>query len=180
MLETLGNLGDFVGGLGVLVSLVYLAVQIRQNTVATRADSYQDAVAAANEWSREVGARPEVCQMLIDGFGDYDGLPDLEKMQFNLLMASYFRNMENLHAKYASGVIDEQVWQGWANRLRVFLDAPGVAAFWRDNRSAFAADFRRHLDELPSSDELPYGPTDLVHVTDRLAQEAWDRRETDR
>ena len=44
MLEMFGDPGDFLGGIGVLVSLVYLAIQVRHNTVATRADSYQAVV----------------------------------------------------------------------------------------------------------------------------------------
>ena len=40
-LEDLGNLGEFVGAIGVVVSLVYLAYQIRQNTAAVRASTHQ-------------------------------------------------------------------------------------------------------------------------------------------
>lgn len=32
MLEDLGNLGDFLGGIAVIATLLYLAIQIRQNT----------------------------------------------------------------------------------------------------------------------------------------------------
>jgi hypothetical protein len=32
VLEDLGNLGDFLGGIGVIITLIYLATQIRQNT----------------------------------------------------------------------------------------------------------------------------------------------------
>jgi len=36
-LSQLGDLGDFLGGIGVIVTLVYLAVQIRHDTQAVRA-----------------------------------------------------------------------------------------------------------------------------------------------
>lgn len=39
MLENLGNIGDFLGGIGVVITLVYLAVQIRQNTRQLRSGS---------------------------------------------------------------------------------------------------------------------------------------------
>ena len=35
-LEALGNLGDLIGGIGVIVTLIYLAIQIRQNTIEVR------------------------------------------------------------------------------------------------------------------------------------------------
>ena len=50
MLEELGNLGDFIGGVAVLVTLIYLSIQIRQNTAQVkigseiaRADTYASA-----------------------------------------------------------------------------------------------------------------------------------------
>ena len=41
MLDELGNIGDFLGGLAVVVTLVYLALQIRQNTATTRVQTVQ-------------------------------------------------------------------------------------------------------------------------------------------
>lgn len=38
-LETLGNLGDFFGGIAVIATLIYLAVQIRANTQATQSEN---------------------------------------------------------------------------------------------------------------------------------------------
>jgi len=39
-LQFLGNLGEFIGGLAVIVSLVYLALQVRQNTQSLRTENY--------------------------------------------------------------------------------------------------------------------------------------------
>ena len=41
MIENLGNIGDFVGGVGVFITLTYLATQIRQNTHSLRLSSIQ-------------------------------------------------------------------------------------------------------------------------------------------
>ena len=49
MLETLANLGEFIGAIGVIVSIGYLAIQIRQNTKAVRSSSYHQA--AEQTWS---------------------------------------------------------------------------------------------------------------------------------
>lgn len=52
MLEALGNLGDFIGGIAVVATLLYLAVQVRQNTVALRTASRQQIVAGFREYNR--------------------------------------------------------------------------------------------------------------------------------
>jgi hypothetical protein len=50
--ETLGNLGDFIGGIAVVVTLVYLAIQVRQNTIALRTASRQEIVRAFRDHNR--------------------------------------------------------------------------------------------------------------------------------
>ena len=104
-----GLFGDFLGGIGVIVTLVYLAAQIRQNTIATKADSYQAVVASASEWSREICLNAEICDIMDRGAASYEGLNQVEKIRFNLAMSGYFRNMENLHLKFISGAVDGSV-----------------------------------------------------------------------
>ena len=47
MLEALGNIGDFVGGIAVILTLIYLAVQIRDNTRSTRLAAMQSTMLSA-------------------------------------------------------------------------------------------------------------------------------------
>ena len=59
-LQDLGNIGEFLGSIGVIVTLIYLAIQIRQNTKAARASSAAESqyvFANTNEWLLE---NPEV------------------------------------------------------------------------------------------------------------------------
>lgn len=153
--ESLGNIGDFVGGIGVIVTLAYLALQIRQNTAATKADSYQSVIALASEWSRDLSLDAEICDVLDRGARDLGSLDHIERIRFTLAMSSHFRNMENLHHKFLSGNVDASVWNGWANRTLAFMDAPGTRAWWELNASAFSADFRGFILSAPERAEVP-------------------------
>ena len=154
-IEFLGNLGDFIGGIGVIVTLIYLALQIRQNTVATKADSYQAVVASASDWSRELSLNTEICEILHRGSEDYDALEVVERLRFNLAMSSYFRNMENLHLKFRTGAVDASVWSGWANRTRAFVLSPGTQAWWALNASAYSSEFRAFIAAPGENPEVP-------------------------
>ena len=162
MLESLGNLGDFLGGIGVLVTLFYLALQIRQNTIATKADSYQEAVAAVSEWSRHIGSDPALTRLIESGAADYDELDPTERLQFNFLMSAYFRNMENIHAKFVSGAIEPDVWDGWANRMLAILAGRGTSKWWELNESGFDPRFRSAIRNARPSEKLPEVPESLT------------------
>ena len=162
MLESLGNVGDFLGGIGVLVTLFYLGLQIRQNTLATRADSYQDAVTALSAWSQNAGSDPEICRLILKGSADYDDLDAHERLQFNFLMSSFFRNVESIHAKFASGVIEPEVWNGWANRILSLLSDEGTARWWELNESAFEPRFRMAIQTVQPKGPLPQSAGDYA------------------
>ncbi len=54
VLEALGNVGDFVGGIGVIVTLVYLALQIRKNTQAVHSASLDSVANSHLEFQKSV------------------------------------------------------------------------------------------------------------------------------
>jgi len=58
VIENLGNIGDFVGGIGVVVTLVYLATQIRQNTRAIRLASIQQVMGSSVSIHEAASAGP--------------------------------------------------------------------------------------------------------------------------
>lgn len=74
MFESLGNVGDFVGGIGVIITVIYLAFQIRQSTASTKSASYQAVVSAISDWSRSIGSDRDVARMMRIGTQDPDQL----------------------------------------------------------------------------------------------------------
>ena len=157
MLNALGNIGDLLSGLGVIVTLIYLAIQIRQNTKMAKNQSYQAAVAAVSDWSREVGMDAESCRILQVGSIDRSSLSDVERGQFNLLMASFLRNCENIHYQHINGAIDAGTWSGWAKRTRSMLAPDGAQTWWKNTQTAYSAEFRRFVNEEHDDNDLPEG-----------------------
>ena len=58
-LEDLGNLGEFIAAVAVVVSLVYLALQIRQNTRSVRDSAFQAVASSVQETSILLGTSPQ-------------------------------------------------------------------------------------------------------------------------
>jgi hypothetical protein len=146
MLEALGNIGDLLGGVGVFVTLIYLAVQIRQNTIASRSEAYQAAVVATSAWTQDVGTDSDSTRILQAGIYDHESLGPLEQAQFSLMLAAFFRNLENIHFQFASGAIDENLWAGWANRIATLAGGPGVQAWWEISKDSFSQSFQDVVD----------------------------------
>ena len=96
-LEDLGNIGEFVGAMAVIVSLVYLAVQIRQNTRSVRTSTYQDIVRMVQEIDLLLASDPELNRIWVVGRKDPARLDDGQQQRFSTLLVIFYRNLENAY-----------------------------------------------------------------------------------
>jgi len=156
MFESLGNIGDFIGGFGVVGTVIYLAYQIRQNTASTRSATYQAVVADVSEWTLRIGLCPESTRIFITGSENLEDLSSEEVAQLNFLLASVIRHFENIHYQYITGAIDQDVWDGWSSRMLGVLGQPGVKAWWDSQKTVFSNDFQAFIDESPASATKTY------------------------
>lgn len=156
-LQELGSLGEFVGSVGVIVSLVYLAVQIRQNTRSVRASTQQAFVDVNASFAGLLISNPHMAQVYRTGIDDHSRLSEDEQVQFDMLMVTYFRNMQNLFQQHERGVLEYDVWEGSMRNMRWYMRQPGVAAWWETRSRMFSARFCEFLASL--AEARPSGPT---------------------
>ena len=145
-LQDLGDLGDFVGGVLLVVSLLYLAYQIRQNTIAQRVAAVQASVGAANDLSRMFAVHPEVLHLALRGRDDFAGLEAEEQARLSQVLAIALRNFALNLELARKKLIPEGICEAYEANLRPFLDSPSGRLWWSENASHFDAEFRGHLD----------------------------------
>ena len=100
-LEDLGNIWEFVAAVGVIVSLIYLAVQIRQNTaqLVQNAEEFrisfrQQQYGRIIDFNSVVISSREVGELLERGHTDLDLLDGADRQRWNAFMHSLFRLYE--------------------------------------------------------------------------------------
>ena len=140
MLDSLGNLGDFLGGLGVVVTLVYLAMQIRQNTDALRRDSYQSLLNHQADLNSRLADRgfAEIMMASREGLANLDE-PDRRRVGNYYL--SLLRHYQNGHEQYRSGVLSDSQWEQLSWPVVVILASQGFCECWDDWEHHFSTEF---------------------------------------
>jgi hypothetical protein len=158
-LEDLGNLGDFIGGIAVIVTLVYLALQVRQNNRLLQSNTSSVRAAssiAINE--RLVGVNqslvenPSLAEIFVRELSSPGTIEGADRVRLDTLLQSMFISLENILRLSQAGTIDPKDWEPWSGHLRNWLRNPAVRAWWGRQQSPFGEDFVRHvralLDEL--------------------------------
>ncbi len=156
-LQDLGNIGEFVGAIGVIVSLVYLATQIRQNTKAVRSNTSQAITDSRVEFLSSISDNPEVARMFFSGLSDLDALCPDERNRFAIMMARFIATMENYHYQHLQGAMDHEQWTRMLGILRWFMSTPGGQAWWSNRPIPTDLSFDRFLDR--EVDKIKSSPT---------------------
>ena len=147
-LQDLGNLGEFLGSIGVIGSLVYLAMQIRQNTRSVRSAAYQAAVASTVDVATSFATSEALSEAFFKGFREYETLKGPERHRFGAYAYGLFRSYENLFYQHAQGAIEEDLWLGFRNMLQRDINVTGFAAWWDRERDIYSSEFQRYVEGL--------------------------------
>jgi hypothetical protein len=147
LLEDLGNLGDFVGGIAVVVTLIYLAFQIRQNTTSVEAATIQAASQAFAEIVDSFARDPELITLFLKGSRDYEILSPEERQRFAAIMGSMLHRFEGLVILSDRGLLPPRSWDGAVNRLRGTFALPGTLAWWNRGSHVFNSRLQTWVEE---------------------------------
>jgi len=141
-LEDLANLGELVGGIAVVLSLLYLAVQIRQNTRALRGAAHETASSRTTHYLTSVTATQEINELWVRADSDPASVSESELFRYHRLLAASLGGIETVYWQYKRGNIEPEIWERWDRILRRLLRSPGVQHAWKQDAipvtSAFA------------------------------------------
>ncbi len=144
-LEDLGNIGEFIGAIAVVLSLVYLAVQIRQNTNAVRSGTHQATLDAAQRINNALMQYPEFASLLVKANTDYESLTRDERVRFAAFADQYFETWQTSFLNHTRTLIDFDTWRAM-DISYVRQLSPALLHFWEKERDRYVRAFQEHVD----------------------------------
>ena len=150
-LEDLGNIGELVAAVGVIASLIYLALQIRQNTKAVRRSSHQSAVEGFTNVNSILLQDSEATQIVTTGLQHPEELDANELTRFERWVGSLLAHMENLFFQHRDGIIEIERWEAYEAVLREFAVTRGYSVYWKRCRHRYSSSFQEFVEQLRAS-----------------------------
>ncbi len=148
-LTQLANLGEFIGGVAVLVTLVYLAVQLRQNTLLVAAQLRQEISRVSTDVA--ISTSLEELDVLVKASADPQSVSPAELRHACLLFMGVGNFYETLFYSRELGEVDPELWESRTNRLANFI-GPAQHSLWPMMKDSFGQSFQDFVDHdlLPS------------------------------
>ena len=165
-LEDLGNIGEFVGAIAVVVSLIYIALQVRQNSrqISQNTNSVLgsvelDTTRLHSDWLLSVARSPELGRVWHLGISDPTKLTEEEGVQFAMLIGSAFYGIEGPFRQYQRGLLSEDSWQPMEELISRYMRSPAVLEWWANRDVPFARSFSEYVDsKIPASPRIDGDP----------------------
>jgi len=143
--DAVAAIAEVVGAIGVIVSLGYLAVQIRQNTRSVRAASYQSWFASYDSLSNLLLGDAELAAVLQQAESDPQSLTPEQRRRFLGILRRGFRQLESLYYQYREGMIQRDLFEAWVGIYSRSAQGPLFQEFWEADQSIFSARFREFV-----------------------------------
>lgn len=143
---------EILAAVAVVVSVVYLAVQIRRNTIATHSQTHYMTTIALSETAATLASSRDLSRVYRLGLSNPDELDEDEYFRFALIGTSQFRTFENLYFQYRAGLVTEDFWSGHRENILWFYHRPGMQIWWKDKRLGFSKGFREFLESSAATE----------------------------
>ena len=153
--DALAAIGEIVGALGVVSSLLYLAIQIRADARARRAAVIHEQSEAYSTYLRLVASDPDLSAVYFRGIHDFNSLERGDLVRFSAMLGHLFRIYEDNLFQLNDGVLDARVWQGLAGPVNDLLAYPGVRAWWQTRRHHYSPDLQSHIEQKLGERRVP-------------------------
>jgi hypothetical protein len=153
--DAIGAVGEIAGAAGVIITLIYLSLQIRQNTRASRITAVQTAAESSAKFTELLATDGELCDIFWQGLADPDELSGAEFRRFASIINAFLRREAVNYRLFLEGHLPPEDWEARQRNLAILLVRPGVHRYLEMAPDAIPPDFYNLLRRLMSEPSSP-------------------------
>lgn len=165
------SIAEIAGMIAVVISLIFVGLEIRQNTDQVKAASMETGVGFVKA-VLDMPNTIENASFIRRGLNDFDSLSAEEKMVFDSKLSIATVEFENITKLYAQGNIDEDYYNSYELMLASIYLSPGGKT-WFERTKVFYPEgteqtmremMEKYSDSITLSEYFQYAPTDEEKV----------------
>jgi len=174
--QALQALGELTAAAGVIVSLLYLAAQVRQTTRSIQSAANQDLLTSFSAITAFANQSPFGARLYYRMLrGDWDGMDAEEQTAVRNTWIAALRLFDQAHVQHQAGLLSDDAWNGWSYQVQLTSDFEGFEAVWPSIRPMLSRSFVKWVDGL--GDEATRVRVEYAHA---LAEAGFDTSHLDR
>jgi hypothetical protein len=147
----LGQTINTMANIGVIAGIAFLAYEVRQNTLAAKAQATESHLAAAMDSNSLIASNPQLADLIAKTIAGGEVTPG-EDIQLSNLFANRLRAWQNTYLQYENGVLPEELLSGFdETNLSLLEQSVRFRDYWETRKIRYTLAFRGHVDGLLAS-----------------------------
>ena len=147
-LQKYALIAEIMGGLAVIVGLIFVGLELRQNTLMQRVTATQTLVVDYENAVDLLAKDAESACIYVRGNNGLDNLTGIEQYRFFVMWFHLLRAAEQLHYYSLEGMVDQRIWRGFQRQLDEVVRYPGVQQYWEMRRDWYSDEFQMFIDQI--------------------------------
>jgi hypothetical protein len=160
--QIVSALGELFGGLAVVLSLLYLAHQVRESRMQATAEGQRDVLNTAH-LHIPVATTPGATSDWRKGLNHYESLDPDTQARFHHLIHPHINHVEAVFHMYNQGLMDEDTYERWMAGIIGIITTEGGKSWWKHVRSTFGPKYVAELEKKRDSSDKVYKLTEHWH-----------------
>jgi hypothetical protein len=146
--EAITGIGEVLGAIAVVVTLLYLTREVRQNAKSLSISALRDTTAQWNHWSEMIATSDGLAEIVVRGNKSFHALSESEKLRYSAWVQSFFDNAESYRSLVLDYEMDDKDLTVLESIVARRLLIPGFTAWWKENTTDYGDDFVAWIDSL--------------------------------
>lgn len=151
--DALGSIGEITGAIGVIVTLIYLAKQIRESNLAARQSAMQELMNLQSQLLGQISRDNSMSELWIKGTSDDPSLSEADKLQFRVFLMQLSVLWQRCYYFHLTGKIDHWFWDEVKNGIASVSASPGFRSWFEDVKHRLSDDWQNYISIVIESTE---------------------------
>jgi hypothetical protein len=146
----IGAIGQVAAAVGLVPTLLFLAVQVREQNRARRLASLDVLSAQWSEIIKSVSDSSDFAPIYLRGLAGFDELDPVSKVRFSAYLIRFTKYSEAMHLHYRDGALPASSWATLQRVTEDIMAYPGAQAWWRTRKHWFSPETCQLVDNIIS------------------------------
>lgn len=145
---------ETVGVLGVVASLLFVGLEIRQSTAVARGQTRQELEAMNQAWLAQITGDPFYSDLWYRAWVTDGLIEPEEEYRASMMMTQFMRRLENIYFQHAEGLVDDSALRSYGLQdIGAFFAMPRFPGWWIEAgwRERFHPDFVEFVERQAAS-----------------------------
>ena len=124
------SIAEIIGAFAVVISLIYVGIQVNDSAGAVRSASANDANGALQSWYLQIGSDQQSSELFYRALISEEALSNQEEFQFLMMLHGAFLAFQNSYLLAEEGTIDAELREAITAAILGIKSLPGMSRYW--------------------------------------------------